>query len=323
MTPSLDSPVFVAGHRGLVGSALMRVLAQHGYRNLLTRPREALDLCDQAAVETFFAAEKPAVVLLAAAKVGGIHANNTYPADFIHDNLLIGANVINAAHRHGVERLIFLGSSCIYPRDCPQPIREEYLFTGPLELTNRPYAVAKLAGVEMCWAYNRQYGTRYLAVLPTNVYGVNDHYDLENSHVLPALLRRCHEAKGRGDREVKLWGTGAPRREFLYADDLAEAIVLLLSDEKALGGLTAAEVLPAINIGSGEEVRIRDLAGVVAEAVGFSGSFVFDSSKPDGTPRKFLDSRRMTALGWKPRVPLREGIPRAHQDFHRRFGDRC
>ena len=313
MTTVNNTPVFVAGHKGLVGSALVRVLKQQGYSNILTRDRQALDLRNQSMVDAFFAAEKPAAVLLAAAKVGGILANNTYPADFIRDNVQIETNVIDAAHRHGAKRLIFLGSSCIYPRDCPQPMREEYLLTGPLESTNRPYAVAKLAGVEMCWAYNRQYGTQFLAVLPTNAYGINDNYDLENSHVLPALIRKCHEAKIKGAGQVTIWGTGMPRREFLYADDLAEACVFLLSNEKALASLTAPDMLPAINIGYGEDISIRELATLVAEVIGFNGDFNFDNSKPDGTPRKLLDVTRITKLGWKPKVSLREGIAKAYQ----------
>ncbi len=312
---STDSSIFVAGHLGLVGSALVRALEKHGYKNLKTRSHKELDLCNQQKVEEFFSTEKPEVVLLAAAKVGGIQANNIYPADFIINNLQIQANVIDAAHRHGVKQLIFMGSSCIYPRDCPQPMREEYLFSGSLESTNRPYAVAKLSGVEMCWAYNRQYGTQYLAVLPTNTYGINDNYHPENSHVLPALIRKCHEAKLRGDAEVVVWGTGAPKREFIYADDLAEACVFLLSSNDAMAELTKPEILPAINIGCGEDLTIRELVELVAKTVGFEGEIVFDSSKPDGTPRKLLDIGRMKNLGWKPQIPLQEGIKLAYQDY--------
>lgn len=312
---SFDSPIFVAGHRGLVGSALVRSLEKHGYTNLQTRTHQELDLCNQQAVEDFFSGEKPEAVFLAAAKVGGIQANNTYPADFILNNLQIQTNVIDAAYRHGVKRLIFMGSSCIYPRDCSQPMREEYLFSGSLESTNRPYAVAKLAGVEMCWAYNRQYGTRYLAVLPTNTYGINDNYHPENSHVLPALIRKCHEAKLRGDAEMVVWGTGSPKREFIYSDDLAEACVFLLASDNVMTELTRPEVLPAINIGCGEDLTIRELAGMVAKATGFTGKLVFDSSKPDGTPRKLLDVERMKNLGWKPEIPLYEGIKTAYQAY--------
>lgn len=312
---SLDSSIFVAGHRGLVGSALVRSLEKHGYTNLQTRTHQELDLCKRQEVENFFSEEKPEAVLLAAAKVGGIQANNTYPADFILNNLQIQTNVIDAAYRHGVKRLIFMGSSCIYPRNCPQPMREEYLFSGSLEATNRPYAVAKLAGVEMCWAYNRQYGTQYLAVLPTNTYGINDNYHPENSHVLPALIRKCHEAKLRGDAELVVWGTGTPKREFIYSDDLADACVSLLISDSAITELTKPEILPAINIGCGEDLMISELAGLVAKAVGFAGKIVFDSSKPDGTPRKLLDVGRMKNLGWKPEVPLSEGIKTAYQDY--------
>jgi len=310
-----NSPIFVAGHRGLVGSALVRALKRQGYNNILTRSRKELDLRDGQAVEAFFASVKPAGVVLAAAKVGGILANNTYPADFIRENLQIQTNVIDAAHRHGVKKLIFLGSSCIYPRDCKQPMREDYLLTGPLEATNRPYALAKLAGVEMCWAYNRQFGTQFLAVLPTNTYGENDNYDPERSHVLPALIHKCHEAKIRGEKQVTVWGTGAPRREFIYADDLAEACAFLLSNEEAMAYLTAPETIPAINIGCGEDVTVRELAGLVAEVTGFQGELVFDSSKPDGTPRKLLDIRRIAALGWQPNIGLRDGIAKAYQFY--------
>ena len=312
---SINSSIFVAGHRGLVGSALVRSLNKHGYKNLKTRSHKELDLCNQQAVEDFFAAEKPDAVLLAAAKVGGIQANNNYPADFIANNLQIQSNVIDAAYRHGVKRLIFMGSSCIYPRDCPQPMREEYLFSGSLEATNRPYAVAKLAGIEMCWAYNRQYGTQFLAVLPTNTYGLNDNYHPENSHVLPALIRKCHEAKMRGDKEVVVWGTGSPKREFIYADDLAEACVFLLANDSAMATLTAPEILPAINIGCGEDLTIHELVELVAGAVGFKGNLVFDKSKPDGTPRKLLDVQRITGLGWKPQISLKDGVPLAYQSY--------
>jgi GDP-L-fucose synthase len=312
--------IFVAGHRGLVGSALVRALSRQGHATILTRDRQELDLRDRGAVEAFFAAAKPAAVLLAAARVGGILANNTYPADFIRDNLQIQTNVIDAAHRHGAERLIFLGSSCIYPRECKQPMREDHLFSGPLEATNRPYAVAKLAGVEMCWAYNRQFGTQFLAVLPPNTYGPNQVYDSRSSHVLPALIRKCHEARRSGACHVTVWGTGTPRREFLYVDDLAEACVFLLSDGKALASLTVPEALPVINIGCGEDVTIRELAELVAQVIGFQGSFILDGSKPEGTPRKLLDNQRIASLGWKPQIGLRDGIAKAYRDYLDRLG---
>jgi GDP-L-fucose synthase len=322
LTPVItaNSPVFVAGHKGLVGSALLRGLQARGHKNILTRDRKELDLRNQAAVDAFFAKEKPAAVLLAAAKVGGILANNNYPADFIRDNMQIEMNVFDAAHRHGVKQFVFLGSSCIYPRECPQPMREEYLFTGHLEPTNRPYAVAKLAGVEMCWAYNRQYGTQYLAVQPPNAYGINDNYDVQNSHVLQAFIRKCHEAKAGGQKQMTIWGTGKPRREFIYADDLADGCLFLLFNDKALASLTAPETLPMINVGYGEDIGIRELAELVADVVGFKGEFVFDSEKPDGMPRKLMDSGRMVALGWKPKVSLREGIARAYQDYISKYG---
>ncbi len=263
--------------------------------------------------------QRPQVVFLAAAKVGGILANNNYPADFLFRNLRIEANVIEAAARAGVERLIFLGSSCIYPRDCPQPIREEYLLTGPLEATNRPYALAKIAGVEMCWSMNRQLGTRFLAAMPTNLYGPGDSYDLQNSHVLPALIRKCHEAKVAGQTEVVLWGSGKPRREFLFSDDLGDALVYLAGlPEATFGPLVEPSTCPLINVGTGEDLEIKALASVVAQVVGFSGAFVHDTSKPDGTPRKLLDVSRLTALGWQPRTALPEGIASAYQDFLQR-----
>jgi GDP-L-fucose synthase len=311
-----DAKIYVAGHRGLVGSALLRNLNARGYHNLVLRTHAELELRDQAAVQAFYAAEKPEYVILAAAKVGGIHANNTYPAEFIHDNLAIQTNVIHGAWQNNVKRLLFLGSSCIYPRDCPQPIREDYLLTGPLEPTNRPYALAKIAGVEMCHAYNRQYGTRYMAVMPTNLYGPNDNYDLNNSHVLPALMRKMHEAKQRGDQEVVVWGTGTPRREFLYSDDMADACLYLLEQpEGKLSGLFNDERPPLVNIGCGEDLTIRELAELVAEVVGFKGSLSFDSSKPDGTMRKVMDVSRINALGWSRTVTLNSGIALAYQDM--------
>ena len=308
--------IYIAGHRGLVGSALMRNLQSRGYDNLLTRSHAELDLTDQSAVNAFFRAEKPDYVFLAAAKVGGIHANNSYPAEFIRDNLAIQTNVIHAAYENGVKRLLFLGSSCIYPRDCPQPMKEEYLLTGPLESTNRPYAVAKIAGIEMCWSYNRQYGTRYLAVMPTNLYGPGDNYHPENSHVIPGLIRRFHEAKERGEERVTVWGTGTPRREFLYSEDMADACIYLMSlpDERYTVYLTE-ESAPLINIGSGEELTIRQLAEAVARTVGFDGILEFDPGKPDGTPRKLLDVSRLSSLGWKPGISLEQGLRRAYRDF--------
>jgi len=316
-----DSRIFVAGHRGLAGSALARALAAAGYANVLTRTHAELDLTDQAAVRAFFQAERPDHVFLAAARVGGIHANSTYPAQFIRDNLAIQTNVIHEAWAAGVDRLLFLGSSCIYPRHCPQPMREEHLLTGPLEPTNRAYAVAKIAGIEMCASYNRQYGTRFLAAMPTNLYGPGDTYDLENSHVIPAIIRKMHEAKVRGDAEVVIWGTGDARREFLFSDDMAGACVMLMGlPQESFDALLGQGGLPLINVGSGEEMSVSDMARVVAEVVGFRGRFAYDSSRPDGTPKKVLDASRIFALDWRPRVALREGIAAAYQDFLSRYG---
>jgi GDP-L-fucose synthase len=312
-----DSRIYVAGHRGLAGSALARRLAGGGYRNLLTRTHAELDLADQAAVRKFFEQEKPAYVFMAAAKVGGILANDSYPAEFIQSNLAVQTNVMHEAWRNGVKRLLFLGSSCIYPRDCPQPIKEEYLLTGPLESTNRAYAVAKIAGVEMCRSYNRQYGTRYLAAMPTNLYGPNDNYDLQGAHVLPALVRKMHEAKAGGRDRVVVWGTGSPRREFLHSDDMADACVMMMSlpyeafDELLRG----PNDFPLVNIGSGEDQTIAELARAVAAVVGFRGELEFDTSKPDGTPRKLLDAGRLRRLGWSPRIDLKTGIAAAYRDF--------
>lgn len=315
--------VFVAGHRGLVGSALVRQLGADAQAQLLTRTHAELDLTDTLATDAFFAREKPEHVYLAAAKVGGIHANNTCPADFILQNLAIQTSVIRAAHAHGVRRLLFLGSSCIYPRLAPQPIVETALLTGPLEPTNRAYALAKIAGIEMCWSFNRQHGTRYLCAMPTNLYGPGDNYDLANSHVIPALLRKFHEAKARGDTKVTVWGTGTPRREFLYSDDMAGACVhlmglpdadfdrLLGSDEAVTGRFEP----PLINVGVGTDVTIRELAELVRETVGFSGRIVLDTAKPDGTPRKLLDVGRLHATGWQARTGLREGLASAYADF--------
>jgi GDP-L-fucose synthase len=298
--------IFVAGHRGMVGSALVRRLRAGGYENLLLRTRKELDLLDQAAVRRFFLDERPDYVFVAAARVGGIHANDTLRAQFIYENLVLQCNIVHAAWEAGVGRLLCLGSSCIYPRDCPQPIREEYLLTGPLEPTNEPYAIAKIAGVKLCESYNRQYGTRYIAAMPTNLYGPNDNYDLATSHVLPALIRKVHEARVRGDAEVVVWGSGRPLREFLYVDDMADACVFLMEKGVAAG---------LFNIGYGEDLSIRELAETVMRVVGFTGGIRFDASKPDGTPRKLLDVSRMQALGWRASTGLEEGIARAYRDF--------
>jgi GDP-L-fucose synthase len=311
-----DSRIYVAGHRGLAGSAIERQLRKRGYTRLITRSHAELDLVDQRAVREFFARERPEAVFLAAGKVGGILANNEFPADFIFQNLAIEANVINEAHRAGVQRLVFLGSSCIYPRDCPQPIKEEHLLTGPLEPTNRPYAIAKIAGLEMCWSYNRQYGTRYFCAMPTNLYGPRDRYDLQTSHVLPALLRKFHEAKVSGARNVTLWGSGAPRREFLYSEDMADACIHLFElPGERLDAALGAELPPLINVGCGEDLTIRELAGRIGKVVGVPAEIVFDRSKPDGTPRKLLDIARLRALGWRPRIGLDEGLALAYADF--------
>lgn len=311
-----NSSVYVAGHRGLAGSALMRRLEREGCANIATRTHADLDLTDQSAVTRFFKEERPEYVFLAAAKVGGILANNTRPAEFIQDNLAIQTNVIRAAHEVGVKRLLFLGSSCIYPRDCPQPIREEYLLSGPLEQTNRSYAVAKIAGIEMCWAFNRQYGTHYLAAMPTNLYGPNDNFDLTSSHVLPALLRKIHEAKETHALEVSVWGTGEVRREFLHSDDMADACVFLmnLSHEKYESIARSELHPPMLNIGCGVDLTVRELAELIRDVVGFKGRLDFDRSKPDGTPRKLLDVSRMMQLGWQATIPLRQGLEAIYAD---------
>ena len=304
-----DARIYIAGHRGLVGSAIHRELSRQGYGNVITRTRDELNLLDSAAVSSFFAAEKPDFVFLAAAKVGGILANNTYPADFIRDNLVIQTNIIEASRTAKVERLLFLGSSCIYPKLCPQPIKEEYLLTGPLEPTNRAYALAKIAGIEMCWSYNRQYGTSYLAAMPTNLYGPNDNFDLNNSHVLPALIRKTAEAKRLGAPEITVWGTGTPRRELLYSEDLAQACVFLLNlDDETYSTLLTDDEPPLINIGTGEDVTIRELAETVARVLEFDGGLTFDTSKPDGTPRKLMDVNKLHALGWRHTTELEQGI---------------
>ena len=311
----LSSAIFVAGHRGLVGSSILRKLEGCHYTNLLTRPRPELDLTDADAVFRFFERSRPEFVFLAAAKVGGILANSTYPGDFIRENLAIQSNVIEASRRAGAGRLLFLGSSCIYPRDCPQPIQEEYLLTGPLESTNRAYAVAKIAGIEMCRSYHQQYGTGYLSVMPTNLYGPGDNFDLETSHVLPALVRKVHEAKSEGRPSITVWGTGTARREFLYSDDLADAAVFLMNLPGAAFEHACRQDPPLLNIGCGEDLTIRELVELVMETVGYRGSVVYDTNKPDGTPRKLLDVSRMRSLGWSPRTPLREGLALFYSAF--------
>jgi len=307
--------VYVAGHRGMVGAAIVRALQRRGVQQVVTRTHAELDLVDQVAVRDFFEAERPQAVVLAAAKVGGIHANDTYPAEFIHDNLMIQNNVIHQAWRAGVKKLLFLGSSCIYPRMAPQPMREDALLTGPLELTNEPYAIAKIAGIKMCESYNRQYGTDYRSVMPTNLYGPGDNYHAENSHVIPGMLRRFHEAKERGGEKVVIWGTGKPRREFLYVDDMAEASVHVLELDRETYAASTQPRLSHINVGTGEDVSIRELADLVARTVGFKGRIENDTSKPDGTPRKLMDVGRLHSLGWKARVGLEEGLALAYRDF--------
>lgn len=301
-----DATLLVAGARGMVGSALVRRLQAGGYTRVLAPVRKELDLMDQSAVFAYLQAHKPQYLFIAAAKVGGIQANNTYRAEFLYQNLQIQNNLIHGAHLAGVQRLMFLGSSCIYPKLAPQPIKEEHLLTGLLEPTNEPYAIAKIAGIKMCQAYNAQYGRQYTSAMPTNLYGPNDNYDLANSHVLPALIRKAHEARLRGDTEYTVWGTGTPRREFLYVDDLADACVFLM--ERGFDG-------PLINIGTGTDVTIRELAETVMRVVGFAGRIVYDHSKPDGTPRKLMDSSQLYSLGWRPAVGLEEGVRRAYADF--------
>src|SRR5229473_630434 len=312
-----DAKIYVAGHQGLVGSALVRQLRAQGYANLLLQTHHEFDLTKHSEVEKFFARERPEYVFLAAAKVGGILANSTYPAEFIYQNLLIQTNVIHEAYRTGVKRLLFLGSSCIYPKYAPQPMTEECLLSAPLEPTNRAYALAKIAGIEMCRSYNCQYGSGFFAAMPANLYGPGDQYDLENSHVIPALIRKMHEAKLSGTDQVVIWGTGNPRREFLYSEDAANACVFLMSlpDERLGAILANGHSFPIVNIGCGTDVTVRGLAELIAEVVGFSGSLVFDTSKPDGTPRKLLDINRLTGLGWRPLTELREGLIRTYRDF--------
>jgi len=308
--------VYIAGHTGMVGSAITRALSGDNGVILITRSHDELDLLDQVAVRDFFQRERINCVVLAAARVGGILANKTYPADFIYQNLVIQSNVIHSAWLAGVQHLVFLGSSCIYPKLAPQPLKEEYLLTGPLEPTNEPYAVAKIAGIKMCEAYNRQYGTRYFAVMPTNLYGPGDHYDLQDSHVLPAMIRKMDEAKRAGSEKVTLWGTGTPRREFLHCDDLAGAVVHLLRlDTDQLFATFPENGAPLLNIGCGRDITIRELAGLIREVVGFNGAMEWDQAKPDGTPRKLLDISRMESLGWQPSISLEEGIYNTYQDF--------
>ncbi|WP_374165989.1 GDP-L-fucose synthase family protein [Arcticibacter sp. MXS-1] len=301
-----EAKIYVAGHRGMVGSAIFRKLQQTGFDNIVTRSSSELDLRDQQAVATFFAEEKPDYVFLAAAKVGGIVANNTYRADFLYENLMIQNNIIHNSYKQGVKKLMFLGSSCIYPKLAPQPLKEEYLLTGSLEYTNEPYAIAKIAGIKMCDAYRAQYGCNFVSVMPTNLYGYNDNYHPQNSHVLPALIRKFHEAKVNGAEEVVVWGTGSPRREFLFADDLADACVTLMDiyDEPNL-----------INIGTGEDITIKELAEIISEIIGYEGKLVFDAAKPDGTPRKLMDVSKLHSYGWKHSVGLKEGIKLAYSDF--------
>jgi nucleoside-diphosphate-sugar epimerase len=311
---SASSRVYVAGHRGMVGSAIVRRLREFGC-HIITRTHKELDLTDQAAVETFFASQEIDYVVLAAAKVGGILANNTYPAEFIYMNIMMEANVINSAYRHGVNRLLFLGSSCIYPKMAEQPMKESALLTGPLEPTNEPYALAKIAGIKLCESYNRQYGTHYRSVMPTNLYGPNDNFELNNSHVLPALIRKFHEAKENGADEVVVWGTGKPRREFLHVDDLADACVFVMALDDGVYESSTEPMLSHINIGTGVDISIADLAGIVRETVGFEGEIVFDTGKPDGTPRKLLDVGKLSSLGWKARIGLREGIRATYRHY--------
>lgn len=307
-----EAGVFVAGHRGMVGSAIVRALARVGFVNIITRTSEQLDLRNQAAVDAFFASEAPEYVFLAAARVGGILANDSYPADFIYDNLAIETNVIHAAHVHGVKKLLFLGSTCIYPKLASQPMREDALLTGPLEPTNEWYAIAKIAGIKLCQAFRKQHGCDFISAMPTNLYGPGDNYDLEASHVIPAMLRKMHEAKVGGERQVVLWGTGKPRREFLHVDDLADALLFLIQGYSA----------PLhVNIGVGSDLTIFELAGLIKDVTGFQGELVFDSSRPDGTPRKLVDTSLINDLGWQPKIALRDGLERTYEHFVRNYDD--
>ena len=315
---NFNSKIYIAGHRGMVGSAIHRCLVAKGYTNIIGKTHAQLDLIRQQDVEDYFDTEKPEYVVLASAKVGGIGANSKYRGQFIYENLMVQSNVIHAAHTHGVKKLLFLGSSCIYPKLAPQPMKEDALLTMPLEPTNEPYAIAKIAGIRMCDAYNRQYGTNFISAMPTNLYGIGDNYHPENSHVLPALIRKMHEAKKKNAKSVTVWGSGKPLREFLYSDDLAEASVFLLEniDYKDIAFKDDSGTMQAhINIGSGDEISIRDLAEMVKEVVGFKNKLVFDASKPDGTPRKLMDSSRLRKLGWKPKIHLKKGIELAYRDF--------
>jgi GDP-L-fucose synthase len=318
----IDEKIYVAGHRGMVGSAIVRALLAQGVQphNIVTRTHAELDLCQQQAVQDFFAAEQPTQVYLAAAKVGGIYANNTYPADFIYDNLMVQCNVIHAAHTHGVQKLLFLGSSCIYPRMAPQPMREDALLTGTLEPTNEPYAVAKIAGIKLCESYNRQYGRDYRSVMPTNLYGPGDNYHPDNSHVIPALIRRFHEAKLAGAAEVAIWGTGSPKREFLYVDDMAAASVFVMQLPTATYQAHTLPMQGHINVGFGSDVTIAEVAHAISHAVGFQGQITFDTTKPDGAPRKWMDSSRLNALGWNAHFDLQQGLALAYADFQRQIG---
>lgn len=315
-----DSLIFVAGHRGLVGSALHRGLERQGFSRLLVRSHSELDLADRHAVRDFFAQERPEFVFLAAAKVGGILANDSRPAEFIRDNLEIQTNVIDAAYRSGVQRLLFLGSSCIYPKLAPQPIKEEYLLTGPLEATNRAYALAKIAGIEMCWSYNRQFGTRYLAAMPSNVYGPEDNFDPDSSHVLPALIRKVARAKQAGEKQIVVWGSGTPRREFLFSEDLADGCIHLMNlPGSVYDGLLQHETAPLINVGSGQDMTIREIAELIMKVLKFDGELVFDPSRPDGTPRKLLDVSRMHGLGWRASTTLEQGIRKTYEAARHRI----
>lgn len=309
-----DAKIYIAGHRGMVGSAIVRALEGQGYTNLVFRTSKELDLRNQDAVDAFFREEKPEYVFLAAAKVGGIVANATYPAEFLYDNLQIQNNVIHYAYVHGVKKLLFLGSSCIYPRECPQPMKEEYLLTGPLEQTNEPYAIAKIAGIKLCQSYNRQYGTNFMAVMPTNLYGPNDNYDLETSHVLPALIRKFHDAVTQGASTVEVWGTGAPRREFLHVDDMADASVFLMNSvDPTKEQNERGEMF--FNVGTGTDMTIQELVTVVQKVSGFQGDIVWNTDRPDGTPQKLLDMSRLHALGWKHRIPVREGVEEVYEGY--------
>ena len=302
-----STKIYVAGHNGMAGSAIVRRLTDRGYTKIVTQAHAQLDLTDQTGVVKFLERESPGYIFLAAGKVGGIHANNTFRAEFIYQNLMIEANIVHAAWQAGVQKMLFLGSSCIYPRDCPQPIKEEYLLTGPLEETNEPYAIAKIAGLKLCESYNRQYGTEYASAMPTNLYGPNDNYDLNNSHVLPALIRKTHEAKLRGDDKLVVWGSGKPLREFLFVDDMADACVFLMEQPDIKGGL--------FNVGTGQDATIGDVALTIMSVVGFQGTIEFDTSKPDGTPRKLLSVDRLRGLGWEAKTSLRDGISMAYADF--------